>query len=144
MYPHFIRRMGLGKDHAEWNSVDCLYFSLSVDDLPSDEPILYLDGTGNGPINNLTFVSTLCDCAPVGQALASVSVIGKKEWDIEEIANQAKNQLAEWFGKKSGGLEIFKRISNPSSRSFLSHAAKPETSIHRSLPVRRLFRTAFH
>ncbi|MDA8823181.1 FAD-dependent oxidoreductase [Opitutales bacterium] len=100
--------LGLGQEHAEWNSVDCLYFSLSVNDLPSDEPILYLDGTGNGPINNLTFVNTLCDCAPVGQALASVSVIGKKKLDMEEIANQAKRQLTEWFGKKAEGWKYVK------------------------------------
>ena len=105
---HANQLLGFGKEQAEWNSVDCLYFSLSVDDLPSDEPILYLDGTGNGPINNLTFVSTLCDCAPVGQALASVSVIGKKELDMEEIAKQAKNQLTEWFGKKAEGWKYLK------------------------------------
>ena len=105
---HANQLLGFGKEQAEWNSVDCLYFSLSVDDLPSDEPILYLDGTGNGPINNLTFVSTLCDCAPVSQALASVSVIGKKELDMEEIAKQAKNQLTEWFGKKAEGWKYLK------------------------------------
>ena len=105
---HANQLLGLGKEQAEWNSVDCLYFSLSIDDLPSDEPILYLDGTGNGPINNLTFVSTLCDCAPVGQALASVSVIGKKELALEEIAKQAKNQLTEWFGKKAEGWKYLK------------------------------------
>ena len=105
---HANQLLGFGKEHAEWNSVDCLYFSLSVDDLPSDEPILYLDGTGNGPINNLTFVSTLCDCAPVDQALASVSVIGKKKLDMAEIAKQAKNQLTEWFGKKAEGWKYVK------------------------------------
>ena len=118
---HANQLLGFGKEQAEWNSVDCLYFSLSVDDLPSDEPILYLDGTGNGPINNLTFVSTLCDCAPVSQALASVSVIGKKELDMEEIAKQAKNQLTEWFGKKAEGWKYLKgyRIHQavPSSRT---------------------------
>ena len=118
---HANQLLGLGKEQAEWNSVDCLYFSLSIDDLPSDEPILYLDGTGNGPIINLTFVSTISDCAPVGQALASVSVIGQKELDMEEIAKQAKNQLTEWFGKKAEGWKYLKgyRIHQavPSSRT---------------------------
>lgn len=105
---HANQLLGLDNEEAEWNSVDCLYFSLSIDNLPSNEPILYLDGSGNGPINNLTFVSTLCDCAPVGQALASVSVIGKKEVEIEEIAKQAKYQLTEWFGKKAEGWKYLK------------------------------------
>jgi hypothetical protein len=141
---HANQLLGLGKEHAEWNSVDCLYFSLSVDDLPSDEPILYLDGTGNGPINNLTFVSTLCDCAPVDRALASVSVIGQKEMGYGRNCKTGKESIDSMVREKSGGLEIFKRISNPSSRSFLSHSAKPKTGLNRSLPVRGLFWTAFH
>ena len=100
--------LGLGSQVDDWNSVDCLYYSLPIDDLPSDEAILYLDGTGDGPINNLTFVSTLCDCAPVGQALASVSVIGKKEMNLDEIADKAKQQLIHWFGKKGKKWEYVK------------------------------------
>ena len=96
---HANQLLGLDKGEAEWNSVDCLYFSLPLSALPSNEPILYLDGTGDGPINNLTFVSTLCDCTPDGRALASVSVLGKKEWDMEEIIQQATEQLSQWFGK---------------------------------------------
>ncbi len=100
--------LGLGSQVDDWNSVDCLYYSLPVDDLPSDEPILYLDGTGDGPINNLTFISTLCDCSPVGQALVSVSVIGQKEMNLDEIADKAKQQLIHWFGKKAKKWEYVK------------------------------------
>ena len=48
--------LGLDGDEATpWNSVDCLYFSMPSVDLPTNEPILHLDGSGVGPINNLTF-----------------------------------------------------------------------------------------
>jgi len=95
---HANQLLGLDQPNEEWNAVDCLYFSLPTTDLPSDEPILYLDGSGEGPINNLTFVSNLCSCSPPGQALASVSVIGKKDLDMEKIATLAMKQLFQWFG----------------------------------------------
>ena len=105
---HANQLLGLDEREANWNSVDCLYFSLPLADLPSNEPILYLDGSGDGPINNLTFVSTLCDCAPDGHALASVSVIGEKELGLEEIARQATKQLSQWFGGKVKGWKYLK------------------------------------
>ena len=105
---HANQLLGLDEKEANWNSVDCLYFSLPLADLPSNEPILYLDGSGEGPINNLTFVSTLCDCAPDGKALASVSVIGEKELGLQEIARQATKQLSQWFGGKVKGWKYLK------------------------------------
>jgi phytoene dehydrogenase-like protein len=60
------RLLRLKQPNREWNSVDCLYFSLPEKELPCTSPILHLDGSGTGPINNLTFISTLSDCAPKG------------------------------------------------------------------------------
>ena len=62
------RLLGIEDKPGQWNAVDCLYFSLPEDQLPTSETILHLDGTGQGPVNNLTFVSTLCDCAPSGRS----------------------------------------------------------------------------
>jgi protoporphyrinogen oxidase len=87
--------------NREWNSVDCLYFSLPEKELPCASPILHLDGSGTGPINNLTFLSTLSDCAPTGQALASASVIGKKELKIDQVVELANQQLSSWFGARA-------------------------------------------
>ncbi len=97
--------------NREWNSVDCLYFSLPEKELPCTSPILHLDGSGTGPINNLTFISTLSDCAPTGQALASASVIGKKEMGIDQVVELANQQLSSWFGeraKKWGFLRAYR------------------------------------
>ena len=93
------RLLGIEGKPGQWNAVDCLYFSLPEDKLPTSEPILHLDGTGEGPVNNLTFVSTLCDCAPSGRALASTSVIGRQETEHEELAQELLGQLRNWFGK---------------------------------------------
>jgi phytoene dehydrogenase-like protein len=93
------RLLGIETKPGQWNAVDCLYFSLPEDQLPTSEPILHLDGTGQGPVNNLTFVSTLCDCASSGRALASTSVIGRQETEQEELAQEVRGQLETWFGK---------------------------------------------
>ena len=77
------------------------YFSLPEKEIPTKTPILHLDGSGAGPINNLTFLSTLSDCAPQGRALASASVIGKKELQIDQVVAMANQQLKLWFGEKT-------------------------------------------
>ena len=105
---HANQLLGIKNRAEEWNSVDCLYFSLPVHELPSTEPILHLDGAGTGPINNLTFVSSLCDCAPQGRSLLSASVIGQKDLPLAEIEQQARDQLTEWFGKKVRNWDFIK------------------------------------
>jgi protoporphyrinogen oxidase len=95
------RLLRLKQPNREWNSVDCLYFSLPEKELPCASPILHLDGSGTGPINNLTFLSTLSDCAPTGRALASASVIGKKEMGIDQVVELANQQLSSWFGERA-------------------------------------------
>ena len=93
------RLLGIEDKLGQWNAVDCLYFSLPEYQLPTSETIFHLDGTGQGPVNNLTFVSTLCDCAPSGRALASTSVIGRQETEHEELAQEVLGQLETWFGE---------------------------------------------
>ena len=105
---HANQLLGIKNRAEEWNSVDCLYYSLPLNELPCTEPILHLDGTGTGPINNLTFVSSLCDCAPQGRALLSASVIGQKDLPLAEIEQQARDQLTEWFGKKVRNWDFIK------------------------------------
>ena len=39
-------------------------------ELPTSRPILHLNGSGEGPINNLSFVSSFTDCAQVGKWIA--------------------------------------------------------------------------
>ena len=94
-----LKLLGGNSGKGEWNAVDCLYFSLPRAFLPSEDPILYLDGSGEGPVNNLTFVSNISDCAPKGQALVSMSVIGRKDQSIGEITEDARRQVRKWFGE---------------------------------------------
>ena len=103
------RMLGL-ENSTSWNSVECIYFGLPEKALPSREPILYLDGEGTGPINNLFFTSNLSDCAPKGKALASASVISSKGTNKDEdLVNAALNQLKKWFGASVNEWQLIKR-----------------------------------
>mgnify|MGYP001158217966 CR=1 FL=1 len=95
---------------TSWNSVECIYFGLPDRVLPSREPILYLDGEGAGPINNLFFPGNLSDCTPKGKALASASIIKPSGKDTEEdMVNAALAQLKKWFGASVDDWQFIKR-----------------------------------
>lgn len=75
-------------------SVTCLYFA--ADQPPLEEPILVLNGDGDGPINNLCVPSQVCSTyAPAGKSLVSVTVLGMPSDNVEE---DVRNQLKQWFG----------------------------------------------
>ena len=93
------RLLKIDSKPREWNAVDCFYYSFPEAELPTSRPILHLNGSGEGPINNLSFVSSFTDCAPVGNGLLSASVIGKKNIKVEELEIEVKHQLIEWFGE---------------------------------------------
>eukprot|EP00899_Mesostigma_viride_P010315 jgi/Mesvir1/19285/Mv10360-RA.1 len=78
----------------------CMYFAAKQ--VPSTEPILYLNGEGDddGLINNLCFPSTVSPAyAPQGQHLVSLSLIGNFT-DLSDTQLEAKvrAQLSRWFG----------------------------------------------
>ncbi|MDB6070371.1 MAG: oxidoreductase, partial [Verrucomicrobiales bacterium] len=61
------------------------------------EPVLYLNGNGTGPVNHAAWMSNVSrDYAPAGQALLSVSTLpGMEGWDDEAAV---RRQLRDWFG----------------------------------------------
>lgn len=74
-------------------SVTCIYFA--ADRPPIEEPILVLNGEGDGPINNLCVPSQVSsNYAPADQSLVSVTVLGMPDGDIEA---DVRSQLRRWF-----------------------------------------------
>jgi phytoene dehydrogenase-like protein len=76
----------------------CLYFA--ADTAPVDEPVIVLDGDGQGPVNNLCVPSAVAPTyAPPGAALISAAVLDRpgfpKPADLEAAV---LGQLADWFG----------------------------------------------
>jgi phytoene dehydrogenase-like protein len=90
----------LGGEPAAPGSVAarCLYFV--ADRAPVDEPVIVLDGDGDGPVNNLCVPSSVAPgYAPPGAALVSAAVLDRpglpKGPDLEAAV---LGQLADWFG----------------------------------------------
>lgn len=102
----------------------CLYFS--ADQAPISEPILVLNGTGSGPINNLAVLTNVAKTyAPAGKHLISVTVLGQLpgKHDHEDalepafeaqLINDVIIQAKSWFGEKVDGWQHVKsyRIAN--------------------------------
>ncbi|XP_077224473.1 FAD/NAD(P)-binding oxidoreductase family protein [Tasmannia lanceolata] len=84
-------------------STVCLYFS--ADRSPVREPVLILNGSGQGIVNNMFFATDVAPSyAPDGKTLVSVSVIGI--WDSvsdEELTGVVISELSGWFGESVVG-----------------------------------------
>lgn len=82
-----------------WRSVTCLYFAAPRS--PLAEPIIALNGTGSGLVNNVCVPSDLsAHYAPPGQALVSVSVLGAAK--MEGLEAKVRTELEGWFGGEVG------------------------------------------
>lgn len=78
-------------------STACLYFDAPK--APLTDPILVLNGDGQGPVNNLCVVSNVVpEYAPPGRSLISVSVVGLP--DSAELEQAVRSQLTDWFGSQ--------------------------------------------
>ena len=79
--------------------VFCLYFAAPRP--PLQEPILILNGEGQGPINNLCVPSQVAaNYAPQGQALVSITVLDDGRFAPPDLVSQVQAQLADWFGEQ--------------------------------------------
>ncbi len=78
-----------------WNGVTTHWFS--SDAAPYDEPLLFLNGTREGPVNNVAVMSNVSPrYAPTGKHLTAVSVPGSVE-DGADLGS-IRSQLRGWFG----------------------------------------------
>jgi phytoene dehydrogenase-like protein len=81
----------------EWRSVTNLYFSAGKS--PINEPIIALNGTGEGLVNNVAVMSDLSpNYAPSGRSLVSVALLGKHS--DKEVSERVREELRSWFGEE--------------------------------------------
>ena len=86
-------------------SVTCLYFA--TDQPVPKEPILHLDGSGRGPVNNAVVMSRVSPYyAPEGKHLISVSVIGSAGGD--ELESVVRDQMTGWFGSSVSDWKLIR------------------------------------
>lgn len=79
----------------EWNGVTTYWFSSDV--APYEEPLLFLNGTREGPVNNVAVLSNVSPrYSPEGKHLTAVSVPGPVENGADVAA--IRRQLRGWFG----------------------------------------------
>ena len=85
-----------------WRGTTCLYFA--ADKSPIREPILVLNGSGDGPVNHLCVPNLVAPTyAPPGASLISVSVIGTPAITEQELRSDVLYQCSKWFGNEVQG-----------------------------------------
>lgn len=78
-----------------WRGVTNVY--LAADESPLGEPIIALNGTGTGLVNNACVISDVAPAyAPPGQHLVSASLLGLPEHP--DLPTAVREELAAWFG----------------------------------------------
>jgi phytoene dehydrogenase-like protein len=81
------------------HSVICVYFTSERP--PIEEPVLVLNGAGQGPVNNLCVLSQVApEYAPVGKSLISVSVLRGEHLRDDRLVTDVLDQMGHWFGPK--------------------------------------------
>jgi phytoene dehydrogenase-like protein len=79
-------------------AVCCLYFA-SAGEPPLPEPIVVLDGNGEGLVHNFSVPSQVSRAyAPEGQNLMSATVLGNPDVDDAALEQRVRAQLRGWFG----------------------------------------------
>jgi phytoene dehydrogenase-like protein len=83
---------------AAERSTVCIYFS--ADRAAVQEPVLLLNGSGEGIVNNMFFATSVAPSyAPAGKVLVSVSLVGSFAGrEDAELAGEAVRELGGWFG----------------------------------------------
>jgi phytoene dehydrogenase-like protein len=96
--PEAARLLGEEKRPGS-RSTTCLYFAAEEPPLP--EPMLILNGEGQGPVNSLAIPSLVTPAyAPEGQALIAVTIIGLPPLRDDQLTEAVRSQIAGWFGPK--------------------------------------------
>lgn len=130
------------------NGVGCLYFA--AERPPIDEPVLVLNGEGDGVVNNLCVPSVVAPgYAPEGVSLVSVSVLHGAPgapWDVVQQRAQSsgpgtdrtagletavRDQLRRWFGRRVDTWRLLRRydIAHAQPRMRPPALATPERPI---------------
>ncbi|KAL2343768.1 hypothetical protein Fmac_005053 [Flemingia macrophylla] len=84
-------------------STVCLYFTANR--VPVREPVLFLNGSGEGIVNNMFFATNVAPSyGPGDRALVSVSLIGLFEGvSDDELVGKVVEELSGWFGPEIVG-----------------------------------------
>lgn len=84
-----------------WRGTSTLWFA--ADSAPVDEPILVINGRGQGPVNTLCcHTLTAPSYAPAGKHLICASIVGPDaELDEGHLIDASRGQVSDWFAESS-------------------------------------------
>ena len=87
-----------------WCATTTMHWACEARALPGPmrEPILFLDGTGGGPVNHAACMSSVsADYAPEGMALVSLSCVdaGPEDGGLAALVARTSAQMDRWFGR---------------------------------------------
>ncbi|KAG9451179.1 hypothetical protein H6P81_011144 [Aristolochia fimbriata] len=112
-------------------STVCLYFV--TDRSPVREPVLILNGSDRGLVNNMFFATEVAPTyGPAGKTLVSVSLIGSHDRASDsDLARAVKGELSGWFGESEVGkwqhLRTYRiRFAQPNQRPPTELAKDPK------------------
>lgn len=104
----------IGEVEPASRSVTCFYFA--ADEPPVTEPLLFLNGDGAGPVNNLVVISNVAPSyAPKGKHLVSTTVLGTHKLTDVQLSGFITAQMKNWFGKVAGTWQFLRGY-------YLTHA----------------------
>lgn len=107
-----------------FRSATCLYFT--APEAPVRRPVLVLNGSGRGPINNLHVASAVApSCAPRGKALISVTVLGIPSRSDESLATSVREQLQRWYGRAVDGWRLLRIYRITHALPVVSNPGRP-------------------
>ncbi|XP_044498081.1 15-cis-phytoene desaturase, chloroplastic/chromoplastic [Mangifera indica] len=95
----------LNPQRKKFRSTVCLYFSANRDKIPVQDPVLFLNGSGKGIVNNMFIATNVAPSyGPPDKALISVSLIGLFE-DVsdEDLRDAVIREISVWFGSEMVG-----------------------------------------
>jgi predicted NAD/FAD-binding protein len=122
--PEAARLAGLPAP-APGRAVQCFYFAGRRTN--PGAPVLHLDGSGEGPVNNASFLSDVAPSyAPPGMGLLSASVLGARPVPESNV----RQQLDRWFGPQIDGWRLLRhqviRYAQPDeNQRHVSTAPRP-------------------
>lgn len=94
----------LGLPPVASRSAGCVYFS--VPEPPTDEKLIVLDGSGEGPVLNIAVMSNVApDYAPVGRHLLVAAIPGEAALGEADLQLVARNQMRTMFGPRVDSWE---------------------------------------
>ena len=94
-----VTAAGLAPQVRKPDSCACTTLYFAAAEAPVAEPVLILDGEGEGPVNTVAMMSNVSPAyAPGADCLISASIVGAPAAEDHLLERQVRVQLSGWFG----------------------------------------------